>query len=442
MVETAQIGPRTDSILGAGVVRKVAWRLIPFMGLLYFVNYLDRVNVGFAALTMNHDLGFSPAVYGNGAGILFLGYFLFQVPSNLALGRYGTRAVIMPIMILWGAVSMAMAFVTGPVSFYVLRFLLGAAEAGLLSGHAPISDLLVSSGGPRPYRRGVLAGDSALQRLGRPGVYRAAFRQWFGAAWLAVLFILQGLPAVVLGFFALRVLTDKPDQASWLTAAEKSWLARALADERQGAGLRQHSRFRTAILDLRVWVFALIYFSTVIGLYGITMWLPQILKGYGGLSNFQTGLLAMVPYTLAALAMYLWGVHSDTTGERTWHVAIPALLGGVGLTASALLSNNPTLGFIALTVAAIGIYVVIPVFWTLPTAALRGTAAAGGIALINAVGNIGGYAGPALIGYVRETTQSYAYALLTLAAFAFLAGILTIAIGRRVTTSSPHPQLT
>jgi nitrate/nitrite transporter NarK len=170
--------------------------------------------------------------------------------------------------------------------------------------------------------------------------------------------------------------------------------------------------------------------------------MPQIFKGYGGLSNFQTGLLAMVPYTLAALAMYLWGAHSDATGERTWHVAIPALLGGVGLTASALLSGSPILDFVALTLAAIGIYVVIPVFWTLPTVALSGTAAAGGIALINAVGNIGGYAGPALVGYVRETTQSYADALLTLAGFAFLAGILTVAVGRKVTTRSPRPQLT
>ena len=442
MVETAQTGPRADSTFGANVVRKVAWRLIPFMGLLYFVNYLDRVNVGFAALTMNHDLGFSPAVYGNGAGILFLGYFLFQVPSNLALSRYGTRAVIMPIMILWGAVSMAMAFVTGPVSFYVLRFLLGAAEAGFFPGMI----LYLTYWFPAAVR-GRVAGAFLLaiplsSVLGAPASTALLSVNGLGLHGWQWLFILQGLPAVVLGFFTLRVLTDKPEQAGWLAAAEKSWLAGTLAAERRAAGPRQHSSFRTAILDIRVWVFALIYFGVVIGLYGITMWLPQIFKGYGGLSNFQTGLLAMVPYTLAALAMYLWGAHSDATGERTWHVAIPALLGGVGLTASALLSGSPILDFVALTLAAIGIYVVIPVFWTLPTVALSGTAAAGGIALINAVGNIGGYAGPALVGYVRETTQSYADALLTLAGFAFLAGILTVAVGRKVTTRSPRPQLT
>ena len=171
--------------------------------------------------------------------------------------------------------------------------------------------------------------------------------------------LFRSLPAVVLGLFTIRVLTDRPEQAVWLTDAEKSWLAGALADEHRAAGPGQHTRFRAAVLDIRVWVFALIYFGAVIGLYGITMWLPQILKGYGGLTNFQTGLLAMIPYTLAALAMYLWGAHSDATGERTWHVAIPALVGGVGLTASALLSGNPTLDFIALTVAAIGVYVVI-----------------------------------------------------------------------------------
>jgi MFS transporter, ACS family, tartrate transporter len=432
MVETVQTATRIDSAFGASVVRKVAWRLIPFMGLLYFINYLDRVNVGFAALTMNHDLGFSPAVYGNGAGILFLGYFLFQVPSNMALGKYGTRAVIMPIMLLWGAVSMAMAFVTGPTSFYVLRFLLGAAEAGFFPGMI----LYLTYWFPASAR-GRVAGAFLLaiplsSVLGAPastallGVSGLGLHGW---QWL---FILQGLPAVVLGLFTIRVLTDRPEQAVWLTDAEKSWLAGALADERRAAGPGQHSSFGAAILDIRVWTFALIYFGAVIGLYGITMWLPQILKGYGGLTNFQTGLLAMVPYTLAALAMYLWGAHSDATGERTWHVAIPAFLGGIGLAASALLSGNPTLDFIALTVAAIGVYVVIPVFWTLPTAVLTGTAAAGGIALINAVGNIGGYAGPALVGYVRETTQSYADALLTLAAFAFLAGILAVVIGRNV----------
>ncbi len=440
MIETVQIQPGATidrSAFGVSVVRKVAWRLIPFMGLLYFINYLDRVNVGFAALTMNHDLGFSPAVYGNGAGILFLGYFLFQVPSNMALGKYGTRAVIMPIMILWGAVSMAMAFVTGPTSFYVLRFLLGAAEAGFFPGMI----LYLTYWFPASAR-GRVAGAFLLaiplsSVLGAPASTALLSIGGLGLHGWQWLFILQGLPAVVLGLFTVRILTDRPEQAGWLTDAEKSWLSGALADERRAAGPGQHTRFRAALLDIRVWTFALIYFGAVIGLYGITMWLPQILKGYGGLTNFQTGLLAMVPYTLAALAMYLWGAHSDATGERTWHVAIPALVGGAGLTASALLSGNPTLDFIALTVAAIGVYVVIPVFWTLPTAVLAGTAAAGGIALINAVGNIGGYAGPALVGYVRETTQSYADALLTLAAFAFLAGILAVVIGRTVSRTGP-----
>ena len=382
---------------------------------------------------MNRDLGFSPSVYGNGAGILFTGYFLFQIPSNIAVEKFGTRAVIMPIMIAWGIVSTAMAFVTGPVSFYVLRFLLGAAEAGFFPGMI----LYLTYWFPGKAR-GRVAGLFLLaiplsSVLGAPastallGVDGLGLKGW---QWL---FVLQGLPAIALGFLTLRMLTDRPEQATWLTDAEKSWLTGEIAAEHAG-GAARHTKFSKAILDIRVWIFTLMYFGVVTGLYGVTMWLPQIVKGFGGLSNFEIGLLTMIPYTFAALAMYFWGAHSDTTGERTWHVAIPALMGGVGLTASALLGGVPALDFVALTVGAIGVYVVIPVFWTLPTAVLSGAAAAGGIALINAVGNTGGYFGPALVGYVLQETKSYSDALMVLAAFAFLTGILSIAVGRGTRT--------
>lgn len=424
-----QAEPAPD--FAAAIVRKVGWRLIPFMALLYFVNYLDRVNVSFAALTMNQDLGFSPEVYGNGAGILFLGYFLFQVPSNVALHKFGTHAVIMPIMITWGLVSTAMAFVNGPVSFYVLRFLLGAAEAGFFPGMI----LYLTYWFPEAAR-GRVAGAFLLaipisNVLGAPASTAFLGIEALGIAGWQWLFILQGVPAILLGLFVPHMLTDTPAKAAWLTESEKSWLSATLAAEHRADDPAQRTSVRQALLDVRVWVFALIYFSTVIGFYGITMWLPQIVKGFGGLTNQQVGFLTAVPYLFAAAGMYLVGVHSDRTGERTWHVAVPALIGGAGLAASAALGAHPALAFIALAVAATGIYSVIPVFWTLPTRALAGVAAASGIALINAVGNIGGYVGPALVGYVRQSTQSYSYALLTLAGFALLAAVLAVAVGAR-----------
>jgi ACS family tartrate transporter-like MFS transporter len=414
----------------AAIVRKVSWRLIPFMALLYFVNYLDRVNVSFAALTMNQDLGFSPEVYGNGAGILFLGYFLFQVPSNVALHRYGTRAVIMPIMIVWGLVSTAMAFVSGPTSFYALRFLLGAAEAGFFPGMI----LYLTYWFPAS-QRGRIAGAFLLALplssvLGAPvstvllGIQALGLQGW---QWL---FILQGVPAVLLGFLALGLLTDRPAPASWLTEPEKAWLAAELAKEHRADDPAQRSGLKEAVLDIRVWTFALIYFSTVFGFYGITFWLPQILKSFGGMTNLQVGFLTAVPYLIAVPAMYYWGAHSDRTGERAWHVAIPAFAAGIGFAASAIFGDVPAAAFVALAVAAASIYSVIPVFWTLPTRVLAGLAAAGGIALINAFGNLSGYFGPALVGYVRQTTGSYAYGLLTLSGFAMLAGVLTLLVGR------------
>jgi ACS family tartrate transporter-like MFS transporter len=427
--ETATVAPAQRELADA-VVRKISRRLIPFMALLYFVNYLDRVNVSFAALTMNHDLGFSPEIYGNGAGVLFLGYFLFQVPSNVALHRFGTRAVIMPIMIAWGLVSTAMAFVSGPASFYALRFLLGATEAGFFPGMI----LYLTYWFPARVR-GRIAGAFLLALplssvLGAPastvllGVHELGLKGW---QWL---FVLQGVPAVLLGFLAPAVLTDRPAQARWLSEHEKTQLAAELAKEHRDDDPSQRSGLKAAILDVRVWAFALVYFGVVFGFYGITFWLPQILKSFGGLTNLQVGFLTAVPYMIAVPSMYYWGAHSDRTGERAWHVAIPAFAAAIGFAASAVFGDVPALAFIALSVAAASIYSVIPVFWTLPTRVLAGVAVAGGIALINAFGNLSGYFGPALVGYVRHTTGSYAYGLLTLAGFAMLAGVLAVMVGR------------
>jgi len=243
------------------------------------------------------------------------------------------------------------------------------------------------------------------------------------------LFILEGLPAVVLGFVVLFVLNDKPDDAKWLDAEEKKWLKGVLAVEGAARGAGHSSDLKHALTNRRVWAFSLIYFGILIGLYGLGMWLPQIIQGFGRLSNFEIGLLTVIPYLFAAIAMFAWGLHSDLTNERIWHVALPALVGAVGLVASALLGYSPVLALAALTVSAVGIYSTLPSFWTLPTSILTGTAAAGGIALINSVGNLGGYLGPFLIGYFNDRTQGYTVGLVTLAAFIMLSGFLTLIVG-------------
>ena len=417
---------------GTAIVRKVTRRLIPFIVLLYFFNYLDRVNVGFAALTMNQDLAFSATVYGNGAGILFAGLVLFMVPSTIILHKVGARLWIAPIVVLWGAVSAAMAFVQGPVSFYILRFILGAAEAGFFPGVL----LYMTYWFPAKVRGRItglfMMAIPVSSILGAPASTLLLDVEGFGLRGWQWLFLLQGLPAVFLGILVLRYLTEDPQKADWLTSDEKEWLIATLATERREREREtaHPTRFVEALLYSRVWLLGVVNFGIVVGFYGLALWLPQIIKSFGGLTNFEVGLLTTVPYILAAIAMYSWGVHSDRSGERKWHVALPALVGGVALAASAYFAHTPALAFAALTLASIGIYAVLPVFWTLPTAVLSGTAAAGGIALINMLGSTGGYVGPALVGYIHDQTQSYSYGLLTLGGLSIMSAILVLALLR------------
>ena len=412
------------------VIRKATWRLIPFMGLLYFVAFLDRVNIGFAALNMNQDMGFSATVYGTAAGIFFVGYFLFEVPSNVMLERVGARRWIARIMITWGVIGAAMAFVQGPYSFYILRFLLGLAEAGFFPGMI----LYLTYWFPAAYRARIvgafLIAIPLSSVIGAPVSTMLLGFEGLGLKGWQWLFILEGLPAVLLGFVVLYFLTDKPSDAKWLTSEEKDWLNGVLAEEERTRSKADHSQsLKSALLNGRVWLFSAIYFGILIGLYGLGLWLPQIIQAFGALSNIQIGLLTVIPYFFAAIAMYLWGLHSDLTGERIWHVALAALVGAIGLTASSFLGFSPVFALIALTVGAIGIYSTLPAFWTLPTAILSGTAAAGGIALINSVGNLGGYLGPSLVGYLKDRTQSYAAGLMILGLFIAVSGILTLYVG-------------
>ena len=410
-------------------MRKVSLRLIPFMVVLYFVAFLDRVNVGFAALTMNKDLGLTATVFGNGAGIFFVGYFIFEVPSNVALEKFGARMWIARIMITWGIVSGLMSLTTGPISFYVLRFLLGIAEAGFFPGMI----LYLTYWFPSAYRAKIvgafLLAIPISSIVGAPVSTALLGTSILGLKGWQCLFILEAIPAIVLGIVVLFLMTDKPEKAHWLTPAERDWLSRVLQAERKTRESVHHYTLGQALMNPRVVLFGFMYFGIVIGLYGFSFWLPQIIKGFGGLSNWQVGLITMIPSAFAAVTMYLWGRHSDRTGERVWHVFLPAVIGGTSLAISGFLTGTPALALIALTIGAMGIYAALPTFWTLPTAMLSGTAAAGGIALINSIGNLGGYFGPSFMGYLKDWTKYTHLRLNRAGACMAMSGILALVMG-------------
>jgi MFS transporter, ACS family, tartrate transporter len=426
-----------------GALRKVAWRLIPFMSLLYFVAFLDRVNIGFAALTMNADLGLTKAMFGFASGIFFIGYVLFEVPSNIIMERVGARLWIARIMITWGLLSAGTAFVSSPNQLYVLRFLLGVAEAGFFPGMI----LYLTYWFPAAWRARILSAFMIAlpvsNVIGSPvstAILSVQSQGLHGWQWM---FLLEGTPAVLCGLAVLVFLRDGPAKAPWLTTEEKEWLQSELARERAVHGAGSHSSL-AALREPRVWGFGLIYFGLLVGMYGFGFWLPQIVKGLGNLSNFEVGLAAALPYSAAALTMYVWGRHSDRTGERTWHIALPAFVGALGLMLSAYWGSTPVLALAALCLSAIGCYAALPVFWTLPTSMLAGTAAAAGIALVNSIGNTGGFLGPTLVGYVTDATGSYGAALSTLAAFVAAAGVLVLALAPRTrtlvaTSETPRP---
>ena len=407
------------------VYRRIGWRIIPFLILCYFVAYLDRVNIGFAQLQMKGDLHFSDAGYGLGAGIFFLGYFLFEVPSNLILHRVGARVWIARIMITWGLISALTLFVTTPTQFYVMRFLLGVAEAGFFPGII----LYLTYWYPAARRSQMTAWFmSAVPLSGLIGGPVSGWilhhfhgqHGWAGWQWL---FVLEGLPAVVLGIVTLFYLDNGIKQAKWLNADEKNALQHALDQEAQTKPA--HSALQ-GMADPRVWLMALIYFSVVIGLYGLSFWLPLLIKSTGVTDPLTIGWLVALPYGVSVVAMILVGRSSDKRHERRWHVAIPALIGAVGLVLSTLWSTDTTLAMVALTLATVGIMVVLPLFWALPNAFLAGTAAAAGIALINALGNLAGFFGPSIIGWVKQATQSTNGGILVLAAFMVLCAVLVL----------------
>jgi D-galactonate transporter len=406
------------------IYSKVSWRLIPFLFLCYVASYLDRVNVGFAKLQMMSDLKFSDTIYGLGAGIFFIGYFLFEVPSNIILSKMGARVWIARIMVTWGLISSAMMFVSSVESFYVLRFLLGVSEAGFFPGII----LYLTYWYPAHRRARIIAlfmtGIAFAGVIGSPlsgwimqsmaGVYG-----WAGWQWL---FLLEGIPSVLIGLWVLVYLDDGIRQAKWLSESEKIVLENNIREDVKG---KADFTLGQVFSSGRVWLLALIYFCFIMGLYGVGFWLPQLIKNTGVKDLLNVGMLTSIPYGVAALVMVLMGRHSDHTGERRWHTAAMGLMGCAGLIVSAIYGSNTMIAMAALTVATAGILSTLPLFWTLPTAYLTGTAAAAGIAVINSIGNLAGFVSPYMVGAIKDATQSTAGGLYLIAG-SLLAGSLLV----------------
>jgi MFS transporter, ACS family, tartrate transporter len=409
------------------LLRKVTWRLIPFMFLLYIVSYLDRVNVSYAALQMNSALGFSPSIYSLGAGIFFIGYFIFEVPSNLILHRVGARLWMTRILITWGILSSAMMFVKGTASFYTLRFLLGVAEAGFFPGMILYLTYWFPS-----HVRGQAVGrfmtaTAIAGAIGSPisGILLDRMNGVAGMDGWQWLFLIEGIPAVLLGFITFFYLPDGPHRARWLSDEEKQWIkARLESEHAQTVSHGEHS-MGAALRSGRVWTFAAIYFAIIMSFYGVTFWLPLIVQALSGLSATSVGFLAAIPWVAATIGMILLSGSSDISGERRWHVALSAMAGALGLIGAAL-TTGPAAQLASLSLAATGIWGTLGPFWALSSKSLAGTGAAAGIALINSVGNLGGFLGPYLIGWVRTRTNSFTLALLALAVFPMIGAIITL----------------
>jgi len=418
--------------LPARVARKLTWRILPFVMLLYFVSFLDRVNVGFAALSMNQAIGLTPTTFGLGGGIFFFGYFLFEVPSNLILNKVGARVWIARVMVTWGLVSAASAFVVGARSFYVLRFLLGVAEAGFFPGII----LYLSQWFPARQRAVAAAAFMAAAPLstaiGSPiSGALMAMPTMAGLSNWQWLFIIEAIPAIVLGFVVLKVLTDSPEKAAWLATDEKAWLVATLREEsknRQSQAGHAEGAWR-AMRDPRVLVMSLVYFGTSAGLYTLGLWAPLIIRQFG-FSALGVGALNAIPSAVAVIGMIAWARHSDRTSERTWHVVIPCVAASIGL-AFAGNAHTALQVVLALVIVNLGVSAAKAPLWAIPSSFLSGAGAAAGIAMINSVGNLGGFVGPFAIGWLKSRTGSYEGGLYVVAAALAVSALLTLSIGRR-----------
>jgi MFS transporter, ACS family, tartrate transporter len=422
--ETGASQPSDAEIVLRSAIRKVGLRFVPLLSIAYLFNYLDRTSLGFAALTMNQQLGLSASQFGFAAGIFFLGYSVFEIPSNLMLYRFGARRWLARIMISWGLVSAATAFVVGPNSLYAIRLILGIAEAGFFPGVT----FFLAAWFPAQYRTRMLAwflvGIPASSLIGSPvcgallqmdGTLSLAGWQW--------LFLLVSLPCIPLGFLTLRFLSDRPEDATWLSTAERDALQHALASEERE---RPHSSLWAALKDVRVLILAAVQFGFTLGSYGIGIWLPLILKEYH-LSNFAIGWIAAIPYLFATVGMILWARYVDQKGRRVFNLAIACFLGAAGLLAP-VLSGSLTLALMGFSAALIGVTSARAIFWTIPTRFLTGVAAAGGLAFINSIATVSGFVGPSMMGFLREFSGSHVVGLTAVAAVMVAATLAALSL--------------
>lgn len=410
-------------------ISTIKWRLLPLLMICYFIAYLDRVNLGFAGAAMSKDLGFTAAVFGAAAGIFFIAYFLFEVPSNLALDRFGARRWIARIMFSWGILSAAQAWVGGATSFNIVRFLLGAAEAGFFPGVI----FYITLWFPSAYRARIVGwfmfAIPISTVVGSPvsgfilnmdGIAGMHGWQW--------LFIIEAIPSLILTFFVLFYLPDGPKDARWLSQEQKVWLQSTLDAERSNRDMLNKISWKQSLLNGRVIALGFVYMGITVPLYGLSFFLPQIIKGFGGLSNVEIGFINAFPYLIGAIAMLFWTRASDARKERKWFLLVPLACIVVGLVLAAQ-TSTPVTKMAALTLAALGIFGALPIFWTLPTALLSGTAAAAGIAWVNSIGNLGGYLGPTIFGSLKDRMGNDIYAVMFLAMLAVVAFLLVLIIG-------------
>ncbi|WP_144151388.1 MFS transporter [Paraburkholderia sp. BCC1885] len=406
--------------------RRVALRFMPLLFIGYVVAYLDRVNVGFAKLQMLNSLHLSEAAYGLGAGLFFIGYFLFEVPSNLLLHKLGARRWIARIMLSWALLSMANAWVSTPLEFYVVRFFLGIAEAGFFPGMILYLTYWFPS-----HRRGkmvalLMAGNPVSGLVGGPlsGYLMHALHGVWGLDGWQWLFVVEALPSIVLGIMIYCYLDDRVADAGWLSAAEKSQIQHEIDAD---AAVRTHGSVRAVFVSARVWLLCLVLFGVVMGSYAIGFWQPTIIRGTGVSDPLTIGLLTTIPYSVALVAMIATGRHADRTRERRWHIVLPALVAASGFCVCALNGDSSALSMLGLTLAAAGVVTALPMFWALPTAFLGGTGAAAGIALINCTGNLAGFISPAVIGWLKTHTHTLSSGLFVVAGTLTLSAVLILA---------------
>jgi len=419
------------SVDADATMRKVAWRLMPFLVVCYCASYLDRVNLSFAATEMNRDLGFSPSVYGWGAGIFFIGYALLETPSNYILHRVGARRWIARIMVSWGVASALMAYVWDARSFFALRFLLGAAEAGFMPGVI----LYLTYWIPRERRAGILAAFLFAVPLstvvGAPvsGVLLSVTDGLAGLKGWQWLFILESIPPLLLGVVTYFFLTDKPSDARWLSLEERGWLASVIEKEESALhGVDDHG-LGQVFRDPRTLSMGVAYFGVVLALYGLSMWLPQIVTGFG-IGPISVGFITAIPFLCGSVAMFVWSRRSDRLGERVRHTVWAAIVAALGL-AGAAWTRSPAGSIVILSIAASGTLAVLPTFWAFSTASFTGTRAAIAIALINSIGNLAGFVGPYLVGWIKQASGSFSFALLALSVGPMVCAALVAALGRK-----------